>query len=742
VNEDILPGSLLGMATIDPSSPIVAGAYGTWRITYYVGSAGLASGGAIRIHTDSDTDWALPQFADPAAADYATVLAPEGAAVMAVVPGYRSILLRNLGRPLLSGERVTLALGDRTGGSPGSRCQTFAETRRFFAISVDAGGSGCFTALPDPPCVSIVGGPAIALVAVVPSVATTGVPFRLLVRAEDLWGNPANGYTGTVTLEAEGVVFPDSEYNFSPDEPPIWTVEGCSISRPGIYRIALQDTANSLAATSNPIQCIERLDEFAHYWGDPHGGQVVMAEKIAGHLRYARDVAGVDFAGHQRNDHEMSNWDWAIQQQTEQALYQPGRFVPLPGFEWSAETGQGGDHNIYFRRPGQALRRSGHEMVDDKSDEDTNLLHIEDVYRNYRGSDVVITPHVGGRTANLHWHEPSLEPAIEVTSTHGTFEWFLWEALDRGYQVGFLGGSDGYTVRPGAERPGQQERRYAHGGLTVVYARDLTIDGVLDAIKARRCYATTGARILLRFASGSHRMGEQYLTAAPPSFSVLVAGTAPLESVELWRGLERLHSHPLGWQRSRNRVRVTWEGASRRTSYAGVVWDGSLRLRGGRIAGDVVPLRFDSPRSYLRDVQPDAVAWHSVTCGYRSGIVFAHDGGPETTLDIALQSSLITGTLLGGHGDEPPRRISYAPMERVVLACRLADLVNGPKVIELGSLGRRVTLEMEPEGAPLEVEFAYTDPIPVPRVTPYWLRVLQTDGEMAWASPIFVEHWG
>ena len=164
------------------------------------------------------------------------------------------------------------------------------------------------------------------------------------------------------------------------------------------------------------------------YWADPHGGQVALAAKIPDFFRYARDVAALDFVGYQRNDHMISAEDWRLQQEAEAAFSDPGRFVPLPGFEWSPETGRGGHHNVYFRRYNQPIRRNSHAQVTDKSDIATDLPHVTDLYAAYRHRDVLITPHVGGAHADLSYHEPSIEPAIEITSTHGSFEWFLEEA--------------------------------------------------------------------------------------------------------------------------------------------------------------------------------------------------------------------------------------------------------------------------------------------------------------------------
>ena len=54
----------------------------------------------------------------------------------------------------------------------------------------------------------------------------------------------------------------------------------------------------------------------------------------------------------------ISQDDWVVQQEQERELHQPGRFIPIPGFEWSGRTPQGGHHNVYFRRHDQPVRRN------------------------------------------------------------------------------------------------------------------------------------------------------------------------------------------------------------------------------------------------------------------------------------------------------------------------------------------------------------------------------------------------
>ncbi|MBI3457967.1 MAG: DUF3604 domain-containing protein [Candidatus Rokubacteria bacterium] len=727
-----------GQARVEPSSPVVAGAYGTWRLVYTVGFRGLATGGEVRIRTDSDTDWGWPQVNDPSGPDYATVEAPDDAAVALRVIDPTSVLLIVTGRALTSGEEISVTLGDRRGGGPGSRAQTFAEQRRYFWIEVDSKGAGEFIPVPHPPELRIIGGPAVRLVVLVPSDVVVRETFRLLIKAEDEWGNAATAYRGEVWLDGGTISVPENPVRFAEEHGGVRAIEGCRVSEPGIHRLSARDVERGVRGRSNPLIATAEAPPHRLYWGDPHGGQLVDPRKITEFFEYARDVSGIDFVGFQRNDFMATNQAYAIQQEEERRYYAPGRFVPLPGFEWSGAVETGGHHNVYFRRFDQAIRRSSHDGLADKSDEDSDLLHVLDLYRAYRHADVVITPHVGGAHADLTYHEPALEPAVEVASTHGTFEWFLREALERRYKVGFVGGSDCYTGRPGDDHPGYQLRRYAQAGLTAVYARELTLPAILQGIRSRRCYATSGARIIAAISADSHEMGSEYSTSAPPEIAVSVIGTGPLEEVEVYRGLDRIHDHKPTQGFVPKRVRILWEGASRKTSYSGIVWEGQVRSTG--IIGSIEKIRFDSPRSRVWGLGQNELRWVAWTCGYRSGLAFDVDGAAECEIELVLSSSAITGALYGGHGEAAPLRMSFAPVDRVSCAMRVADLAEGPRVIDLGLLDRRVSIGLAPAAGPEQVEFTLRDPSIVPGVNPYWVRVVQSNMEMAWTSPVFVDY--
>ena len=104
----------------------------------------------------------------------------------------------------------------------------------------------------------------------------------------------------------------------------------------------------------------------------------------------------------------------------------------------------------------------------------------------------------------------------------------LRTGLARGFRVGFTGGTDNHCGWPT-----RGPRCWA--ALTGVYAAAFTRADIMDALYARRCYATTGARIAVDFRLGDHPMGSEVPLgfAAERCVSLKIHGTAPLDRVEV-----------------------------------------------------------------------------------------------------------------------------------------------------------------------------------------------------------------
>jgi hypothetical protein len=722
-----------GSIELVSSSQVEAGEPAVIELRYTAGNTVLESGGTITIDTESDSDWGRPQLADSGSDDFLVVSPPLGCSVSIHTPDHKTSVITVQSGRVAAGESVLITLG----GGSGLRTQTFFEIQHYFRCHVNPTGEGASTPI-DPVVVEVIGGQIESLSAIAPSDIELGSEFALLLKAEDRWGNPAEQYRGSVEISAPGLILPEGNFiEFDEEESGVRRITGAVFTEAGATSISAEDTYNRITTTSNQIRISKELPALKLFWGDPHSGQIADPAKIGNYFDYAHEVSGLDFAGYQRNDSAHSTDAYEIQQIEEKKYYEPGRFVPLPGFEWSGDLAAGGHHNVYFGRYDLPMKRwSGADRLG--RDGESDLPHVRDLHDFYRGTDTIITPHVGGQHADLQWHDPTLEPAVEVTSTHGSFEWILLESIGRGYQMGFVGGNDCHTGRPGDDRPGHQLRRYSKGGLTGVYAEELTLSGVLDAIKAKRIYATTGARIRASHTVDGHFIGEKYSSEATAEIKVNVEGTGPLERIEVYRGLKLIHTEQFGSKPSGSRVRVLWDGASRMSSYSGVIWDGFLEVSNGSI-GDVETIRFDSPRSRFDRESGSRLGLNSWACGYPSGVIVDVDIDSDTEITVVLNSGLIIGEKFGRHGEVAPRRMAVSEADSVRITATLNHLKERPAKVDLGHLNRSVTLELAPESGTDRADFTVTDNDVQPGVNPYWVKVVQQDMEMAWLSPIFAD---
>jgi hypothetical protein len=140
------------------------------------------------------------------------------------------------------------------------------------------------------------------------------------------------------------------------------------------------------------------------------------------YFRYARDLAFLDIVGHQGNDFQITDAFWAELNRLTAAFDAPGRFVCLPGYEWSGNTGMGGDRNVFFRREGRPIRRSSHILVEGQTSTRA-VYRADELFRALEGEDAMVIAHVGGRYADIKSaHDGRIERSVEVHSTWGTFE--------------------------------------------------------------------------------------------------------------------------------------------------------------------------------------------------------------------------------------------------------------------------------------------------------------------------------
>ena len=732
----------MGAIRLSPSGPFIAGSYAELILTYTAGKFGIDDTGMLKISWRTTSDMSKPQFTQPSAANFTTVEASNGAKLevwfdrLNIRPFANTLLIR-VGRGYLRvGDTLTIRMGDRRQGSPGFRLQTNCEERFGLKTAVDAFATYEFTELPIQPCLDLVPGPAARWKAIWPSLVGIGEPFRLAILAEDVWGNPTQAQAKLSLVSSVPIDGLPAVVELRAGDGPL-VLDKLRVHSAGDLELQVMADREKLAS-ANPLR-VAKDASLKRYWGDLHGqsGETIGSGTAEAYFRYARDKAFIDLVGHQGNDFQITDAFWQKLNQLTAEFDEPGRFVCVPGYEWSGNTGMGGDRNIFFRREGRPIRRSSHILVEGQTS--THAIYTADeLFRALEGEDAVVIAHVGGRYADIKAaHDGRIERTVEVHSTWGTFEWLLQDAFDQGYRVGVVCHSDDHKGRPGATRPGASTFG-AIGGLTCYLMPELTRDALFEALRRRRHYGTTGTRLFLdlhgRFDQPVAVFAEDPLIAdehqtlvrealmgdiirpegVPMHLAGEIIGTAPIERVDIMHGAKIAETvRPYGAAELGRRIRILWQGAEYRGRGRETLWQGKVTVSGNRVSR-FEAVNFLNPERQVREIGLGSMfEFNSVTTGNLAGIDLWMEEERRGTLRI--ETNVVSGEV------------------------DLRALAEQTAKFDGGGLNRSVSVYRLPEQDwSRHVKFDHSVSFAGGRDVPVYVRVTQSDGHQAWSSPIYL----
>jgi len=742
-----IPQELAGRAMITPEGPVQAGSWQSFTITYTAGRFGIDDSGCLKICFRFATDQTRLQLNDPAAPGFVTVEASNKAVLETrfdykqnTRPWDRTLYIKVVRGFLREGDTITVRIGDRRQGSPGLRVQTFSEPFFEFRVLVDPIACYHFVPLAQQPTIAIEAGPRHQWAAVLPSSIRAGEPFALRLRSEDAWGNPTGEGAAALLLVGnaaiEGLPRPISLRHGEV----IMTIEGLRATACGDFIIEVCDPAGHCLARSNPARITDAQSQDRRCWADFHAqsAETIGTNSAVDYFAFARDTAFLDIVGHQGNDFQITPRFWEELNALYEQFDQPGRFITIPGYEWSGNTALGGDRNVFFAQTGRPIRRSSHALVPDHRDVATDCHTANDLFAALArdGEDAITFAHVGGRYADIGIaHDPAIETAVEVHSSWGTFEWIVNDAFDHGYRVGIVANSDGHKGRPGAEGPGASLFG-AYGGLTCLLLPELSRVAVFAALRARRHYATTGARMLLdvsaEFDGGAEAFDADPLlgpttharvdgapmgaivhtTDAEARLRVRLSAAAPIERIEIRNGRHVVHTfRPYGSNQLGRRIRVVWSGAEYRGRFRMTPWDGHATLDSNTFVRSEPINFFNQDRPLVREGDR-VLRWSSITTGNFSGF--------DATLDRGVSGTLALETAQGA------------------LSVPIAEIGLAPLVFDYGGLDRKLMIYRLPDVNDCrEAAFDCVVPLPADRDNPLYVSAFTEDGHQAWSSPIY-----
>ncbi len=512
--------------------------------------------------------WPGFQTADPSAEGYLSLktrsgvpLVPKGATDDA---GVFSFAVPPSG--LRRGDRLAADLG----GAVGIRAPKLAVPDRFFLLhavpaNVELRHPLLYGDRPERLVgictMDIVGGDPVSIRALAPSVVTAGREFSILVRPEDLNRNVACAEPGSLTVRLNGRDIPARRVPVEGSA--CCRLEGIALSAEGVYRLEVRDS-NGPKALTNPIRVAGETAPRV-LWGSVHGHTQVSdgTGSLDRYFAQMRDECAVDFGSTADHDHgeQITDDIWAQSQEGVARHNTPGEFTAFLGYEWAKWRKRGdGDRNVYYLRDRRPMYRS----------DDDAYPAPPDLFRALREEEALVIPHHPAHIGNHNdWkdHDPSKERLVEIYSYWGCSERSIEDgntfpgspqhesnpnsginplgcvqrALAMGWRLGFVAASDDHHGHVSDWTIRTKVTGIYTGGMTAARARENTREAIWEALWNRRCYGTTGARIVADFSVSGHPMGSEISLLKHPDLTnervirISVHAAGDIRTVEIVR---------------------------------------------------------------------------------------------------------------------------------------------------------------------------------------------------------------
>ena len=520
------------------------------------------------------------------------------------------------------------------------------------------------------------------------------------------------------------------------------------------------------------------------YWGEAHDNTyqleshlagnepphaVTALERAASHLDfyaaayYTAEASAFQEGGHlsqSDSPHELvlEGWkpqgrldsEWPEVQAATREMNRPGSFVTFPGYEWQGD-GSSGDHNVFFLREGGKIHR---------------VAKLAELYGGLRGQDAIAIPHhtayrPGRRGRDWSVFDERLSPFAELYSVHGCSEtdeeWVgmrqnshlgppvgagtYQAALDRGYHLGAICGTDNWGEMPG---------HFGQGRMACL-AAELTREALWEAFLERRVYGVTGDRVQLDFTVNDAVMGSIINAGSPRRIRVGVVGSDAIDRIEILRNgrVIATHCHQGTWdmppagRRSRFKMRIEagWGPRPNELTIADQEWRGELRISGGRVLG-FEPC-WIAPGQGVPNLEGEQASFTFLTNTdhlqdrWQNANVFEFEADPAAPLCIRLNGLQETGTVKDFASSS---REMWFRDDCVAFLQDVAGIE--PDSPERDDVYHHVAFKAKlhrpvPEAAYM-AEFCIEDDEPLEGEINYRVRVEQRNGERAWSSPIWV----
>lgn len=393
----------------------------------------------------------------------------------------------------------------------------------------------------------------------------------------------------------------------------------------------------------------------------------------------------------------------------------------------------------------------------------------QELVETYRGQDAIGIPHhlaysLGNRGKNWDTHDESFSPVAEVFSHHGSSERDATSVpMERHIHMGPR--VDGTSVVAGLKR-GKHFGLICSGdnhevpamvkyGRAGVWADEYGKDAIWDALTSRRTFGFTGSRIDVWTEAEGHPLGSVFSTTSDEvELKVRAHANSKVERIELYRDGDLDDVHVVRWRapepssdgtvRFKFRVEFGWgpnvryfPEATERT------WEGTLSTTGSVVSVEPVFSSFDNRHEIVDEKSVSFVAksqkvggthWVGDSSMRTEGYVFEIQAPLDGTVTMEVcgerfvwpVEKILAGSFLEVFEDEAKELIrGTAGIEEYYRSD--AWYHNAYKV--------KVYQGFASDLYEVEDSFAVR---PGAEEASWFVKVVQADGQTAWASPIWI----
>ena len=202
----------------------------------------------------------------------------------------------------------------------------------------------------------------------------------------------------------------------------------------------------------------------------------------------------------------------------------------------------------------------------------------------------------------------------------------------------------------------------------------------------------------------------------PLAASVIACG--PIESLVLYRGkqvIQTVQPNEFTSCDQSNRFRIAWKGSRIRGRGRRVNWDGNITVKNAKFT-HAQEYCIDTPTNGITNQSETSIQFTSQTTGDADGLDITLDNPQNAT--ITFNSDITTQTV----------------------ELNKLTTQNRKQTFDCGGLDMQLTIERYPISVKQQTLTMTADITPpASKTTPYFIKATQTDGQMAWSSPIYLK---